>query len=254
MKDRLRMVLQGWKGKLFSIAGKEVLIKVVAQSIPTYIMSCFQLPVSICKEIQNLIAQFWWTHRGRDKGIHWLKWEELCKAKKNGGLGFRDIQAFNQAMLAKLAWKIHTEPHSLIAQLLRAKYCTRKSVLEVYAGQGSSYLWRSVIWGRGLMKNGLHWRIGRGELVGVYVDRWLPTPTTFMVSSPPTMPINSKVCDLLTPSSDWNIELIDRCFLAHDAATILSIPLTGGMARDREVWHYETHGRYTVRSGYLLYS
>lgn len=81
MKDRLRTVLQSWKGKLISIAGEEVLIKAVAQSIPTYIMSYFRLAVNICKEIQNLIAQFWWTHIRRDKGIQWLKWEDLCKAK-----------------------------------------------------------------------------------------------------------------------------------------------------------------------------
>lgn len=91
-----------------------------------------------------------------------------------------------------------------------------------------------------MLKKGVHWRIGRGELVGVYLDRWLPTPTTFMISSSPTIPNNSKLCYLLTPSGEWNIELIDRCFLAHDAATILSIMLTGGMAKDREVWHYES--------------
>ena len=42
LKDRVWKKLQGWKGKILSRAGKEILIKAVAQSIPTYIMSVFQ--------------------------------------------------------------------------------------------------------------------------------------------------------------------------------------------------------------------
>ena len=52
--------LAGWKEKLLSKAGKEVLIKVVAQAIPTYTMSCFKIPDSLCDEMTNLIRNFWW--------------------------------------------------------------------------------------------------------------------------------------------------------------------------------------------------
>ena len=45
--DRIWKKLQGWKGKMLSKAGKEVLIKAVAQSIPTYTMSVFQIPLKI---------------------------------------------------------------------------------------------------------------------------------------------------------------------------------------------------------------
>ena len=52
--------LAGWKEKLLSKAGKEVLIKVVAEAIPTYTMSCFKIPDSLCFEMTNLIRNFWW--------------------------------------------------------------------------------------------------------------------------------------------------------------------------------------------------
>ena len=52
--------LAGWKEKLLSKAGKEVLIKVVAEAIPTYTMSCFKIPDSLCDEMTNLISNFWW--------------------------------------------------------------------------------------------------------------------------------------------------------------------------------------------------
>lgn len=44
IKDRLWKKLKGWKDKLLSVAGKEILIKVVGQSLPIYSMNCFLLP------------------------------------------------------------------------------------------------------------------------------------------------------------------------------------------------------------------
>ena len=40
-------------------AGKEILIKVVAQSIPTYTMGVFQLPLKLCDELDAMCAKFW---------------------------------------------------------------------------------------------------------------------------------------------------------------------------------------------------
>ena len=60
VKAKLAKKLAGWKEKLLSKAGKEVLIKIVAQTIPTYTMSCFKIPDSLCDEMTNLIRNFWW--------------------------------------------------------------------------------------------------------------------------------------------------------------------------------------------------
>ena len=60
IKDKLRNKLVGWKEKLLSKAGKEVLIKVVAQAIPTYTISVFKLPDSLCEDLTSMIRNFWW--------------------------------------------------------------------------------------------------------------------------------------------------------------------------------------------------
>ena len=81
--------------------GKEVLIKAVAQSIPTYTMGVFQLPVKLCNELNAMCARFWRGQVGDERKIHWKSRESMAKPKKDGGMGFRDIRCFNLAMLAK---------------------------------------------------------------------------------------------------------------------------------------------------------
>ena len=100
LKDRIWKKLQGWKG-LLSRASKEILIMAVAQSIPTYIMSVFQLPLKLCDELDALCAKFWWDQMGNERKIHWKSWDKLTASKKEEGMGFRDLRAFNLAMLAK---------------------------------------------------------------------------------------------------------------------------------------------------------
>lgn len=98
IKERVWRKLQEWKEKLLSQAGREVLIKAVVQAIPTYIINCFKLPIGLCNEIEGLIRKFWWGQRGDCRKIHWVRWEELCKPKNEGGMGFKNLALFNDAL------------------------------------------------------------------------------------------------------------------------------------------------------------
>lgn len=60
-KERIWKRIQGWKEKMLSRAGKEVLIKAVAQAIPTFAMGCFDLTRELCDQISTMIGKFWWS-------------------------------------------------------------------------------------------------------------------------------------------------------------------------------------------------
>ena len=53
--------------------GKEILIKAVAQSIPTYTMSVFQLLMKLCDELNSMCAKFWWGQVCDERKIHWKR-------------------------------------------------------------------------------------------------------------------------------------------------------------------------------------
>lgn len=101
LKDRIKTKVDSWCTRLLSQGGKEVFIKAVLQAIPTYTMSCFLLPLSICHEMEQLMANFWWRKGQGRCGIHWCPWSQLCELKDDGGLGYRNLAKFNLALLAK---------------------------------------------------------------------------------------------------------------------------------------------------------
>ncbi|XP_060962155.1 uncharacterized protein LOC115720894 [Cannabis sativa] len=86
IKERIWKLMNSWNDKLFSIGGKEVLLKAVVQSIPTYVMSCFKLPSTFSHQLEQMMANFWWGSDKDKKKTHWRKWKLLCKTKMDGGI------------------------------------------------------------------------------------------------------------------------------------------------------------------------
>nr|XP_023916996.1 uncharacterized protein LOC112028530 [Quercus suber] len=101
LKERVANKLAGWKEKLLSNAGKEILIKAVAQAVPSYTMSCFLLPKALCQELTGMVRQFWWGQKKDERRMAWMSWEKMCLLKDQGGMGFKDLEKFNLALLAK---------------------------------------------------------------------------------------------------------------------------------------------------------
>jgi hypothetical protein len=120
IKQRIWARIQGSHEKLLSKVGKEILIKVVAQAIPTFAMSCFDLTKSLCDELSSMIERYWWSQQDKSNKIHWIGWQKLTRSKSLGGLGFRDLHAFNMAMLARQRWRILTQPDTLCSKVLKA--------------------------------------------------------------------------------------------------------------------------------------
>lgn len=251
-KLRVLSKISGWQQNFFSCGGKEILIKAVAQAVPTYAMSVFKLPQGLCDDMQKEIAKFWWGSSKEKKNIHWSRWENLCQAKIRGGLGFKDLSCFNQALVAKQGWRIIQNPGSLVAKLPKARYFKHSSFIEANLGSKPSYIWRSILWGREVLKNGCRWRVGNGQQINILNGSWIPRPTTFKPISPPNLPKEASVAELIDDNNCWKEELIYQYFGKDDAEIIVHIPLPRQQNGDTLIWHYDKRGNYLVRSGYQL--
>lgn len=104
IKDRVWKHISSWGGRSLTKAGKEVLIKSILQSIPSYVMGTYLIPPSVCEELECMMNSYWWGSSGSNaSGIKWMSWERLSAPKAEGGMGFRELHDFNLAMLGKQA-------------------------------------------------------------------------------------------------------------------------------------------------------
>ena len=137
-------------------------------------------------------------------------------------MGFRNLQAFNLAILAKQAWRILSNPNSIVARMLKAKYFPTGDILNAKLDNSPSYSWRNIHSSLKIIKKGTRWRVGNGKLIHVWEDRWLPTPSTYKIVSPPNnileFPMVSSLIDIDTKW--WRMDLLSAAFLPFEADTI----------------------------------
>lgn len=162
IKERIWKKLKGWKEKLLSQAGWEILIKAVVQAIPTYTMSCFKLPKGLIHDFETIVRKFWWGYKGIQRRIHWVSWEKLCLPKGEGGIGFRELKKFNDSLLAKQIWRLKNNDESLFHWVFKAKFFPNCSILDCEAYNKGSYAWKSFLQAKHVVKLGAVWRVGNG--------------------------------------------------------------------------------------------
>ncbi|XP_027083447.1 uncharacterized mitochondrial protein AtMg00310-like [Coffea arabica] len=173
-------------------------------AMPTYAMSCFKLPVKLCKDIHTLMARFWWGEDNGKRKVHWCSWKRMATGKHNGGLGFNDLQGFNKALLGKQIWRPLTCPNLLMSKVIKAKYYQKESPLSCEAKGNSSWIWKSMMGAREEVRRGTRKRIGNGKGTRIWEDAWIQEGKEGKVESPkpPDCKISKEMVEYVNGSSD----------------------------------------------------
>lgn len=216
-------------------------------------MKVLILPKGCCDDLMRMFARFRWGSSVEKRKIHWLRWEKMCWLKELGGLNFRDLEGFNQALLAKQVWRCLTNPNLLISKILKAKYFPLSSSIETKIGKQPSYFFMSFMWGQELLAQSLRRRVGDGRSIRSFKDGWLPCPSTFKPFAAVNSNLDYMMAEFIRPSRSWDISRIEQVFRPKDVDIIRSIPLGRVPKEDSWVWHYDKKENYTVQNDYKLF-
>jgi hypothetical protein len=208
----------------------------------------------MCKRITSIVSRYWWGGDELKRKIHWRKWSDIAIPKSVGGMGFRDFQLFNQAMLAKQGWRLMTKPESLCARILKGKYFHNVDFMSAKSRRNSSHVWRAILHGREALSKGLIKRVGDGTSISIFDDPWIPAnmngrPLCKLPRAKATM-----VDELIDMEQMcWSEDKLEENFIHTDKCAIRQIPL-GRFAEDEWAWTQEKNGVFSVRSAYRLIS
>jgi hypothetical protein len=217
-------------------------------------MSVFRLPKTLIKEINSMMRNFWWSFKENFNKISWVSWKHMGRKKDVGGLGFRELDCFNVALLAKQCWRLLKFPDSLLARVMRDKYYPGVDFMGSDLGKRPSFAWRSIWQAKSLLEEGLMWRVGNGEKIKIWKDRWIPTSSTHRIQDPvQLLSREAKVAEIINGNTNWwNIPLIEQIFPQEIVEKICSLPICPRSQEDRLVWAGTKLGTFSVRSAYHL--
>ncbi|KAJ8440959.1 hypothetical protein Cgig2_019988 [Carnegiea gigantea] len=163
----------------------------------------------------------------------------IRRTTDDGGLGFRNLESFNEALLAEQFWWLMSQPHSLPNRMLKAKYFLCCSIPLAGLGHRPSFTWRSILSVRDLISKGSWWMIGNSQNVAP------PGPVDDLL----------KIVDLIDIDLGcWKKDTIRRTFNPCDVTSILNMPLCCSWPEDVFIRQFTPNGKFTVKSTYFLMS
>ena len=214
-------------------------------------MGMFKFPAALSEELSQIIRNFLWGDEEDKSKTHRLAWDQLTSPKAEGEMGFRDLKLFNQALLAKQAWRLVVNPDSLCAKAVKAKYYPQGLILDIVFPLSASLPWQALMHGLELLKLGVIWVVRDGSNINIWRDNWLPRHSGLKITARKSRTRMKWVSDLiLTGPKGWDENLVRHLFYPHDAEETLQLRIPSSGEGDFVAWRFEKTGMFSVKSAY----
>lgn len=133
------------------------------------------IPKSICKEINNLQRDFWSGKQDGKKKFYLKAWSTFQESKENGGLGIREMEVVNKALVIKMGWRFLKNLDDILVKLLKAKYLRKSKFWDIKQPNLISFTWKAIIESRDLSKKGMLWTVASGHNINILEDPRIPS-------------------------------------------------------------------------------
>ena len=122
--EKVETRLGGWRARLLSRGGRLVLLKSVLAAIPIYYLSIFRIPAGVRRRLEKTMRTFFWRGSRPKESRGWalVAWTTVCQPVSQGGLGIRNLQHTNMALLTKWVCQMMQPSRDLVSVVLRDWY------------------------------------------------------------------------------------------------------------------------------------
>ncbi|KAK6782008.1 hypothetical protein RDI58_019804 [Solanum bulbocastanum] len=240
----------GWQSRILSYGGKATLIKHVLQSLPIHILSAISPPSSTIKQIQDIMADFFWGWRNDRKKYHWSSWRNLSFPYDEGGIEVRLMKDVCQAFQFKHWWTFRSK-QTLWGDFLRAKYCQRSNPISKKWDTGESQAWKLMMRNKHTVENHIQWKIRDGSS-SFWWDNWLGVGPLAQYTTDSNRFNNDRISDFMQ-DGQWKMRKVLQLAPQQHVHRILAmqIQLQHGQ-KDQAVWKLNTNGNFSVSSAWNI--
>jgi ribonuclease HI len=248
--------IEGWRAKTLSQAGRSVLIKLVAATIPSYAMSSFLLPTSISSTLDRTFKKIWWGFpKDKARNLSLKSWKSICLPKEEGGLGFRHMHDFNLSLISKLGWKLLSNFDCLWVNQLQKKYIKYGNFISSPNVSSSSWIWKGIQKIKPIISAGACLTVSRNSNASIWSTNWVPSLPSFRPL--PKFPFNRNprallIRDLIDPTlSSWKVPAATSLFDSSSAQAVLNTRISTEFA-PHFFWTPSLSGKFFVSSAYTF--
>ncbi|KAL2899017.1 hypothetical protein RDABS01_024099, partial [Bienertia sinuspersici] len=161
--------------------------------------------------------------------VHLISWETLQQPRTKGGLGFKSMRQTNAAFLAKMGWRMLSEPNSLRSRVLRSKYCQVRCDVDMFqAKTNCSNLWRGIVENVSILRQGVQANVRNGKTTLFFYHKWVVNQPLdeVAIKEIPNNILRATVEEMWDNNSGWKWEAFEEylplCILKKIQFTIIS--------------------------------
>ncbi|XP_010524744.1 PREDICTED: uncharacterized protein LOC104802714 [Tarenaya hassleriana] len=170
--DKIKSKLTAWSSKALSAAGKVQMIVSVIYGLVNAWSMMFLLPKFILKSIDSLCSRFLWNHKPDTNASHRISWKNICRPKREGGLGILKMEDINTTFRLRLIWLLFSQTDSLWVDWIQENAIRKHGFWDTPVTTNVSYTFRKLLKLRDLARKFIRVKLGDGRKASFWFDSW----------------------------------------------------------------------------------